>query len=244
MGQSERIRIAVIESDARWRSYLSALLGEPMGCSCAGSHPSAEKALRSLSFEKPDVVILGWERSDLQVADIILQLKAADRRLIIIGFCPCPEFGLLRTLLAAGVDAIVSKSDPPLKLFEAIECVRQGGAFLSGSIARTLIESLRKTERLRRDLDGLSQRELDVLKLLATGNTDQQIAGALGIAARTVGTHLQHVYEKLDVHNRSAAVARYLCGSAPPGGGAVKAPRHPRSRGNRPSRGGETSLRS
>jgi DNA-binding NarL/FixJ family response regulator len=242
MGQSERIRIAVIESDARWRSYLSALLGKPMGCSCAGSHPSAEKALRSLSFEKPDIVILGWERSDLQVADLILQLKSADRRLIIIGFCPCPEFGLLRTLLAAGVDAIVSKSDPPLKLFEAIECVRQGGAFLSGSIARTLIESLRKTERLRRDLDGLSQRELDVLKLLATGNTDQQIAGALGIAARTVGTHLQHVYEKLDVHNRAAAVAKYLCGTAPASGAAAESPRVPKTSARRPSPASQTAM--
>ena len=232
---SERIRIAVIESDARWRSYLSLLLGEPMGCSCAGSHVSVEKALRNLPFEKPDVVVLGWERSDLQLADTILQLKAADRRLIIIGFCPCPEFGLLRSLLAAGADAVVSKSDPPLKLFEAIECVRQGGAFLSGSIARTLVESLRKTERMRRDLDGLSQRELDVLKLLATGNTDQEIASVLGIAPRTVGTHLQHVYEKLDVHNRSAAVAKFLCASAPVGGGDAKSLRPPKTGTGRPS---------
>lgn len=242
MGNSERIRIGVIENDARWRSYLSVLLGEPMGCTCAGSHASVEKALRNLPFEKPDVVILGWERSDLQLADTIMQLKAADRRLIIIGFCPSPEFGLLRTLLAAGADAIVSKSDPPLKLFEAIECVRQGGAFLSGCIARTLVESLRKTERMRRDLDGLSQRELDVLKLLATGNTDQQIASALGIAPRTVGTHLQHVYEKLDVHNRSAAVAKFLCGSAPANGPAAKSSRAPKTGPSRPSRGGQTAV--
>ena len=244
MGNSERIRIAVIENDARWRSYLSALLGEPMGCSCAGSHASVEKALRNLPYEKPDVIILGWERSDLQLADTIMQLKAADRRLIIIGFCSSPEVGLLRTLLAAGADAIVSKSDPPLKLFEAIECVREGGAFFSASIARTLVESMRKTERVRRDLDGLSQRELDVLKLLATGNTDQEIADALGIAARTVGTHLQHVYEKLDVHNRSAAVAKYLGGATPAGGVSAKSPRPPKSAASRLTPGGRIAARS
>jgi len=242
MGYSERIRIAVIESDTRWRSYLSVLLGEPMGCTCAGAHATAEKALRNLPYEKPDIIILGWERSDLQVADIILQLKAADRRLIIIGFCPCPEFGLLRSLLAAGADAVVSKSDPPLKLFEAIECVRHGGAFLSSSIARTLVESLRTTERLRRDLDGLSQRELDVLKLLATGNTDQEIASVLGIASRTVGTHLQHVYEKLDVHNRSAAVAKFLCGSAPASGAAAKSARPPKAGASRPATGSHAAV--
>jgi DNA-binding NarL/FixJ family response regulator len=215
-----------------------------MGCSCAGSHASVEKALRGLPFEKPDVVILGWERSDLQLADTILQLKAADRRLIVIGFCSCPEFGLLRSLLAAGADAVVSKADPPLKLFEAIECVRQGGAFLSGSIARTLVESLRKTERMRRDLDGLSQRELDVLKLLATGNTDQEIASVLGIAPRTVGTHLQHVYEKLDVHNRSAAVAKFLCGSTPASGAGAKSARPPKTSATRPSPASQTAVRS
>lgn len=243
MGNSERIRLAVIEGDTRWRSYLSVLLGEPMGCCCTGSHASVEKALRNLPFEKPDVIILGWERSDLRLADTILQLKAADRRLIIIGFCHSPDFRLLRSLLAAGADAVVSKSDPPLKLFEAIECVRQGGAFLSGCIARTLVESLRKTERMRRDLDGLSQRELDVLKLLATGNTDQEIASVLGIAPRTVGTHLQHVYEKLDVHNRSAAVAKYLGGSAPPGGAGTKSPPTPRPAATRSSPGGQTVVR-
>jgi DNA-binding NarL/FixJ family response regulator len=200
-----------------------------MGYALTGAHHSLEKALRSFPFEKPDVVVLGWERSDLHLAEIVLQLKAADRRLHVIGFCPCPEFGLLRALLAAGADAVVSKSDPPLKLFEAIDCVRQGEAFLSGCIARALVESLRKTERLRRDLDGLSQRELDVLKLLATGNTDQEIASALGIAPRTVGTHLQHVYEKLEVHNRSAAVAKYLSGSTPLPGARSKAARLPRS---------------
>lgn len=244
MGNSERIRIAVIEGDARWRNYLSVLLGEPMGCICAGAHPSVDKALRHLPYEKPDVVVLGWERSDIQLAETILQLKAADRRLHIIGFCPCPEYNLLRALLAAGADAVVSKSDPPLKLFEAIECVRQGGAFLSGCIARALVESLRQTESLRRDLDGLSQRELDVLKLLATGNTDQEIAAVLGIAPRTVGTHLQHVYEKLDVRNRSAAVAKYLCGSASPGDDGLKSACHSRAGASRPARGDEPALRS
>ena len=244
MGNSERIRIAIIEGDARWRNYLSILLGEPMGYTCAGAHASVDKALRNLPFEKPDVVVLGWERSNVQVAESILQLKAADRRLHVIGFCPCPEFSLLRALLAAGADAVVSKTDPAFKLFEAIECVRHGGAYLSGCITRAFVESLRQTESLRRDLDGLSQRELDVLKLLATGNTDQEIATALGIAPRTVGTHLQHVYEKLDVHNRSAAVAKYLCGSALPGGGGSKSARHPRTNAVRPSRGDETALRS
>ena len=224
------------------RSLLGRNVGENEDISCAGVHSSVEKALRNLPFEKPDVIVLGWERSEIQLAEAILQLKAADRRLIIITFCPCPEFGLVRSLLAAGADAAVSKSDPPLKLLEAVECVRQGGAYLSGSIARTLVESLRKTERMRRDLDGLSRRELDVLKLLATGNTDQEIAAALGIAPRTVGTHLQHVYEKIDVHNRAAAVAKYLCGSAP-GDSGRKSAHPPRSNSARPSRGDETPLR-
>jgi DNA-binding NarL/FixJ family response regulator len=210
-----------------------------MGCFCAGVHGTVDKALRNLPFEKPDVVVLGGDRCDLQLAEAILQLKAADRRLIIIGFSASLEISLLHSLLAAGADAVVSKSDPPLKLLEAIDCARHGGAFLSSSIARALVESMRKTERLRRDLDGLSQRELDVLKLLATGNTDQEIASTLGIAPRTVGTHLRHVYEKLDVHNRSAAVAKYLCGSVPSGGAASKP-----ARPGRPSRGDARALRS
>src|SRR5687767_2968102 len=141
MGNPERIRIAIVESDARWRNYLSVLLGEPLGYTCAGTHTSVDKALRNLPFEKPDVVVLGWERSDIQLVETILHFKVADRRLHVNGFCRCVEFSMLRALLVAGADAVVSKTEPRFKLFEAIECVRDGGASLSDCIFRAFVES-------------------------------------------------------------------------------------------------------
>jgi DNA-binding NarL/FixJ family response regulator len=225
MGHSERTRIVVVEEDARWRNYLSVVLGDPVGCACVGIHSSVEGALRNLSLERPDICVLAWERSALQLAEGVFQFKAADRRLQLVVFCQSRDFRLLSSLLAAGADAIVSKADAPLKVLEAVDSVRRGGSFLSACVTRILVESFRRVEGFRRDLDGLSQREMDVLKQLSTGRTDQEIASSLGIAVRTVGTHLQHIYEKLEVHNRAAAVAKYLCGAAPAHGPARKASR-------------------
>jgi DNA-binding NarL/FixJ family response regulator len=174
-----------------------------------------EKALRHLQLERPDICLLALDRAESQLTEAILQLKAADARLQVIVFSRSRDHRQLRSLMAAGADAVISKSEPPQRAFEAVECVRRGGAFLSACHTRILFESFRKNETLRRDLDGLSEREMDVLKLLSTGGTDQEISAALGIGVRTVGTHLQHIYEKLEVHNRSAAVAKYLCGAIP-----------------------------
>jgi len=180
-----------------------------------GAHQSVERALRNLHLERPDICLLALDRAELQLTEAILQLKAADRRLQIVVFLRGRDHRQLRSLLAAGADAVISKSEPLARVLEAVECVRRGGAFLSAGHTRILFDSFRRTETLRRDLDGLSEREMDVLKLLSTGCTDQEISTSLGIGVRTVGTHLQHIYEKLEVHNRSAAVAKYLCGALP-----------------------------
>ena len=98
----------------------------------------------------------------------------------------------------------------PAKLLEAIQEVAHGGAPMSSSIARLVLQSFQRRARTASELDTLTPRETQILELLSTGNSSKEIAAALAISARTVGTHLHHIYAKLHVVSRSQAVAKFL----------------------------------
>jgi DNA-binding NarL/FixJ family response regulator len=92
----------------------------------------------------------------------------------------------------------------------AITDVLAGGAPMTSEIARCVVQSFRATKP-RSSLDvQLSAREEEVLMLLAKGYANKEIAGHLGIGLQTVGSHIKHIYEKLHVRSRAAAVARYI----------------------------------
>lgn len=216
MGNLEKLRIVIIDEEEKWRNCLAVLLGEASGFCCVGAFSSVDDVLRNIPLVRPEIVVLGLEDSPSGLLSALQRLKSTPREseLRVIIFSARFEPASLNSLLAARADALVNKSDSPLKLVEAVEAIRRGDAFISTSITRLMIDSLSKTEGWHRELDGLSERELEVLRLLATGSTDHLMAATMGISVRTVSTHLQHIYEKLDVHTRSAAVAKYLVSSA------------------------------
>ena len=216
MGNLEKLRIVIIDEEEKWRNCLAVLLGEASGFCCVGAFSSVDDVLRNIPLVRPEIVVLGLEDSPSGLLSALQRLKSTprDSELRVIIFSTRLEPASLCSLLAARADALVNKSDSPLKLVEAVEAIRRGDAFISTSITRLMIDSLSKTEGWHRELDGLSERELEVLRLLATGSTDHLMAATMGISVRTVSTHLQHIYEKLDVHTRSAAVAKYLVSSA------------------------------
>lgn len=209
MGKIERTRVAVLEPNERWRQHLRLLIGETSGLACAEVAQCLEQIIPALSGGGVDLVVVGFEHGGLPgslIADV--RRFAPSIPVVAVGFVAKPH--LLISLLISGADAVVSKDESSLQVLEAIETVREGGAYLSVSLAKLLVDALRTSVKERQHLEGLSARELEVLQWLATGLTDHQIAGRLGIAPRTVSTHLQNIYGKIGVRTRSAAVARYF----------------------------------
>ena len=117
--------------------------------------------------------------------------------------------------LQAGARGYLLKRTPPAKLLEAIKDVIQGGAPMTGEIARMVVESFQKPVSLSGDEASLSRREREVLELLASGYTNKEIAARLNLGATTIHTHLGRIYDKLHVRSRSAAVAHYLGSPSP-----------------------------
>ena len=112
--------------------------------------------------------------------------------------------------LQIGASGFLLKTAPPEDLLTAVRVVSRGEALLSPSVTRRVIQEVTRHQRRAPrspDLDRLTQRELEVLRLLAEGRSNAEIAAELYLSEATVKTHLQHLYEKLGVSERAAAVA-------------------------------------
>lgn len=120
---------------------------------------------------------------------------------------------LIFDALRAGATGYLLKSQPPEKLLEAIRDVVAGGSPMSASIARKVVQLVRATNRPETSGTGcqieLSERQRQVLDLLAAGQPYKLIADNLGVSIHTVRSYLRRTYEKLQVHSRTEAVAKY-----------------------------------
>lgn len=204
------VRVAMVEDGDTYREHLAALIAGSDGFVCAGAHASAEEALKHLPHEKPDVLLLDLELPGLAGDDSVGALKQKFSGMEILVLTLHDEPARIFKALESGASGYLIKPIQPAKLLEAISEVAQGGAPMSGSIARLVLKSFRQRAQTAKELDSLTPRETQILELLSTGNSSKEIAAALGISVRTVGTHLHHIYDKLHVASRSQAVAKFL----------------------------------
>jgi DNA-binding NarL/FixJ family response regulator len=110
--------------------------------------------------------------------------------------------------LEAGASGYLVKPSPAARILEAIQEVFDGGSPMSAPVARVVIRTFHQRGRDKTQLAGLTRREAEVLHLLSQGMHYKEIAARLGISPRTVGGHLQHIYEKLHVHSATEALVK------------------------------------
>jgi len=204
------IKVVTVEDDDQYRAFLDALMGGAPGFLCAGSHRTAETALAGLSRERPDVLLVDLELPGASGLDLIARVSGLLPRLPIVVLTIHDDTERIYRALENGAIGYLIKPMSPARLLEGLAEAHAGGSPMSSMIARLVIRRFREQGRARRQLEALTPREAEVLDGLARGLQNKEIGAALGIFDRTVATHARHVYEKLHVHNRSAAVARAL----------------------------------
>ena len=200
----------MVEDNDAYRRHLAALISGSDGFVCAGTHANAEEALKRLGHETPDVLLIDLELPGLEGDDSNVALKQKHPALEIIILTLHDEPARILKAIESGASGYLTKPVAPAKLLEAIQEVAHGGAPMSSSIARLVLQSFQRRARTASELDTLTPRETQILELLSTGNSSKEIAAALEISARTVGTHLHHIYAKLHVVSRLQAVAKFL----------------------------------
>lgn len=204
-------RVSIVEDDKQFREYLAALVKGAPGLACAGAHPSAEAALKHIPFEKPDVLILDLELPGRSGLECIGHLKSRLPRLEILVLTVCDDAKHIFDALKNGATGYLQKPlTSSIELLDAIAEIRRGGSPMSSAIARLVVKTFQKRTAARGAVEALSPRELEILESLSKGLRNAEIARALHLSDHTVSTHLHNIYEKLQVHTRAGATAKFL----------------------------------
>ncbi|MEV0084196.1 response regulator transcription factor [Saccharopolyspora sp. NPDC050642] len=199
---TDAVRVLVVDDHPVVRAGLQALLAGAAGIEVVGEAATAVEAVRQADAFRPDVVLM-----DLQLGDGVEGVEAT-RRLLALD--TPPRVLVLTTYDAdtditraidAGATGYLLKAGPPEELFQAIRAAAQGKTMLSPEIASRLLQRSRAPEQ------SLSAREVEILELLAQGLGNKELAKKLFISEATVKTHLVHIYSKLGVDSRMAAVS-------------------------------------
>jgi DNA-binding NarL/FixJ family response regulator len=209
------IRVLIVDDHPVVRDGLRGMLSDEPELEVVGEAGDGEAALAAVRSLRPDVVLMDLRMPRLGGADAIRALQDAGSEARVLVLTTYDSDADVVPALEAGATGYLLKDAPRVDLVRAIRGAARGEAVLAPSVASRLVRQLRVPAG-----DGLSDRELEVLRLIASGETNRGAAARLFISEATVKTHLLHIYEKLGVNDRAAAVAAaYERGLLVPGRG-------------------------
>jgi DNA-binding NarL/FixJ family response regulator len=203
------IRVSIVEDLAEVRDGLVDLVGSDRELLMVGSFENAESALDKLPGLQADIVLMDINLPGMSGIDCIKMVK--DK-------CPDTQFMMFTVYenddkvlqaMQAGATGYLLKRTKPEQILESIKELNQGGSPMSSNIARKLLNIFLHEKKANKK-EVLSDRENELLQLLADGLLYKEIADRLYIGHGTVRQHLHNIYEKLHVHNRTEAVNKYF----------------------------------
>ena len=208
------IQVALVEDDPNLRANLTSMLNSSVGFQCQAAYPTGEAALRGIPANRPDVVLMDINLPGMLGTDCVRQLKDLTPNLPVLMLTVYEDSEQIFKSLMCGATGYLLKRTPKDKLLEAIREVDAGGAPMSRQIARRVVQFFQKVNETQSQnpavVVDLTEREKEVLAVLAKGYAYKEIADHLNISFETVRTHLRTIYEKLHVHSRTEAVLKYL----------------------------------
>ena len=201
------IRVLIVDDHAVVRSGLRLLLDAEPDIEAIGEAPNAERALYEAIELKPDVVLMDLqmpEKGGIEGMPALLQALPTTK-VLVLSMQDEPRY--VRAAFEAGASGYVLKEAADSDLVAAVREVAGGGRYVHPTLGARMIDA-EAAERRHAQEDPLSDREREVLKLLALGQTNQEIAEILFISVRTAETHRAHIMQKLGLSNR-ADLVRY-----------------------------------
>jgi DNA-binding NarL/FixJ family response regulator len=210
------IRVGLADDQALVRAGFRMIVQSQKDMEVAGEAADGEEAIELVRRERPDVILMDIRMPRMDGIEATRQIAGATRVVILTTY-ELDEY--VFDALAAGASGFLLKAAPPEELIRAIQVVAAGNALLDPSVTRRLIEEFAKRPepafKRPKELGTLTERELEVLKELARGLTNAEIASRLHVSETTVKTHVAHVLDKLGLRDRvQAVIVAYEAGLA------------------------------
>ena len=201
------VRVLIVDDHAVVRAGLRLLLNAEDGIEPVGEAGNARDAIFEARSLEPDVILLDIVMPDQCGLEAVPQLLHEHPEVKVLVLSMQDDAQYVREAFAVGASGYVLKEAADSEVVAAIRVVADGGRYVNPALGAKLASVEAETQR-RAEEDPLSAREREVLRLLALGHTNQEIAGQLFISVRTAETHRAHVMHKLDLDSR-AELVRY-----------------------------------
>jgi DNA-binding NarL/FixJ family response regulator len=204
------MKILIVDDHILFREGLAAILQNETDIEIAGLAGSVQEAVETMRAVKPDIILMDFSLPDGTGADATRQILREYPNCKVVFLTISPDDENLFAAIRSGAKGYLLKDMRPAKLIAALRSVIQGESAISRAMTLHLMEELSRTQTNYQPadpaLDILTQREKEVLQMVATGGTNQEIANRLFISENTVKYHIHSILSKLNVPDRIAAV--------------------------------------
>jgi DNA-binding NarL/FixJ family response regulator len=200
---SEKIRVVVADDHPIVRQGVVALLEDESDIEVVAAVADGRAALSAVLAENPDVVLMDLRMPEMDGVEATKAVRARRSEVAVLVLTTYDTDEAIVRAVEAGAAGYMLKDSPTEDLVDAVRRAAAGETVLSPPITKRLVDRMHNVSP-----DALTSREIDVLREVANGNTNAEVGERLHISEATVKTHLIHIYDKLGVSDRAAAVAR------------------------------------
>lgn len=204
------MRVVLIEDLREVREGLSALINGTTGYACVAAYGSMELALARIERDSPDAILTDLGLPGMSGVEGIERLRRIFPNVPILALTIFDNDREIFNALCNGANGYLLKNTPPARLLEALQEAVNGGSPMSPAVAARVVRLFREFRPPEHADYQLTPQEMELLKLLVEGHHKKTAAKEMKISFHTVSFHLKNIYEKLQVHSKSEAVAKAL----------------------------------
>jgi DNA-binding NarL/FixJ family response regulator len=201
-----KIRILVVDDHPVVREGLTSMLSREDNIEVLGTAEDGAVAIKKAGELRPDIILMDLRMPGVDGIEAMTEIKARHPQIRFIVLTTYDNDEYIFKGIEAGARAYLLKDAPREELFRAIRAVHKGESLIEPAIAGRVLDRFAELSRQAQTAEGLSDRELEVLTLMARGTSNKNIASELNIGESTVKTHIQNIFQKLGVNARTEAV--------------------------------------
>jgi DNA-binding NarL/FixJ family response regulator len=207
MESNRKIKILIVDDHVVVREGLSAMLSRESTIEVVGEAENGARAIDKADKLSPDIVLMDLRMPEVDGVEAMQRIKQQHPEINFIVLTTYDNDEYIFKGIEAGARAYILKDSPREELFRAIDAVYKGESLIEPAIAGRVLDKLVELSHQGSATD-LSRREIEVLELIARGTGNKLIADKLNISESTVKTHIQSIFQKLEVNDRTEAVTK------------------------------------